>query len=615
MKYPDPPQLKLPQSGPPQPEPLQKDSHPKSGDWVRLVTLAQRGDIHAFDALVRRFQDAVVAYSAAILGDFHRAEDAAQDAFLEAYRTLPALRIPAAFPDWMRRLAHKHCDRWTRRKQVITQPLESAYHLSDLSDPSGEVVRRETLSAVRAAIQALPDNERQVMALYYGVERSVKEVATFLGVPVSTVKNRLHTARRRIHERMLPQMAETLDQQRPSHDDRFRERVFVRLQNEFLDQYRHDPSTADRALMARAREEFEQYLANGGPLDPDAAHFGSYLYSFLGQYAALADLIARYRAQVGLPLAEEAWARWEHIRSLAAVDRCEDVVREQRAFVIWAREHLPGDPPIRLSDPGAYGFRPLKDDEATNTDEHTGRGNLPTDSLRPWLTNTSSVALCFKEMGLQDEWAETVRELLQNTPKTRATRLHRFWALRNAVVMYYGPETLAEARTTIDAIQALSDEDPDNWEASRWPIEAAYMQMVACTRGEKPEEARPYGEEAVRLLEAWGPQIPSADTLARSSFHILCDNVASSLADLSHCDLAIRIFPEVLAQGGSGWAHIRYAGCLWTQTGQRDQVLDLLRRAAPRELSQEMKSFFLSRTAFADVHEDPEFLAAVSLPS
>src|SRR5262245_6559745 len=128
----------------PEPLPKAKDIHPQSCDWVKLVTQAQRGNLHAFDVLVRRFQDAVVAYSAAILGDFHQAEDAAQDAFLEAYRTLPALRVPTAFPGWLRRLAYKHCDRWNRRKQVRTLPLESAYHISDVSDPSGEVIRRET---------------------------------------------------------------------------------------------------------------------------------------------------------------------------------------------------------------------------------------------------------------------------------------------------------------------------------------------------------------------------------------------------------------------------------------------------------------------------------------
>ncbi len=577
---------------------------------------AQQGSLNAFDALVRRFQDAVVAYSAATLGDFHRAEDAAQDTFLEAFRMLPTLRTPAAFPGWLRLLAHKHCDRWMRHRKVMTVPLDTAEGLAHPCDPLADMARQEMRTAVRAAINTLPEAERRVVVLYYGAEHSVKEVAAFLNVPVSTVKNRLHTARRRLHERILPLMEETLQQQRPSNDDQFRERVFLRLKNEFLDQYRHDPGTADRTLMARSREEFEQYLANGGPLDPDAAHFGSYLYSFLGQYAPLADLMAQYRAQSGLPLAEQAWARWEYVRCLTASGSCEDVVREQRALLTWAQEHLPGNPPIRLSDPSTYGFRPLKDDEETLTDERTGRGSLPVDSLRPWLTNITSVGLCFKEMDLQDEWAVTVRDLIGKTPKTRATRLHRFWALRNVVVMYYGAETLAQAQRAIEDIRALADEDPNDWEAPRWPIEAAYMQMVACTDGGKPEEARIHGEEAVQLLEAWKIRILNNDAPARSSFHILCDNVVSALADRCHCDLANRLFPEVLADGrGSGWAYIRYAGCLWTETGQRGPVLSLLLHAAPLELSEEMKSFFLSRAAFADVHDDAEFLAAVSLPS
>jgi hypothetical protein len=226
------------------------------------------------------------------------------------------------------------------------------------------------------------------------------------------------------------------------------------------------------------------------------------------------------------------------------------------------------------------------------------------------------VGICFKDRGLQDEYAQTVRELVRDAPKRRVNRLHRFWSLRHVVGLYYGAETLAEARSAIEDIRALADEDPDDWEAPRWPIEAAYMSMVACAEGGKPDEARTHGEEAVQLLEAWEPRIPDTDAPAQGSFYTLCDNVASALADRGHCDLAIRIFPAVLRKGrGSGWVHVCYAACLWAETGQRTPVLDLLRRAAPLEFSEEMKSFLLSRVAFADVHEDPEFLAAVSMPS
>ncbi len=68
-----------------------------------LVTQAQKGDMHAYCTLVGLFQDMAYGYSFSLLGDFHLAQDAAQEAFVEAYRNLPQLREPAAFAGWFRR--------------------------------------------------------------------------------------------------------------------------------------------------------------------------------------------------------------------------------------------------------------------------------------------------------------------------------------------------------------------------------------------------------------------------------------------------------------------------------------------------------------------------------
>ena len=77
-----------------------------------LVTAAQNGSKAAFDAIVRRFQDMAYAGAYALLGDSHQAQDAAQEAFIDAYLSLDKLREPAAFPGWFRR---NGCPRsWTR---------------------------------------------------------------------------------------------------------------------------------------------------------------------------------------------------------------------------------------------------------------------------------------------------------------------------------------------------------------------------------------------------------------------------------------------------------------------------------------------------------------------
>ena len=72
---------------------------------------AKAGDLDGFASLVERFQDMAVGYSYSILGDFHLAEDAAQEAFLEAYPNLHKVYGPEAFPGWFKRIVFKHCDR------------------------------------------------------------------------------------------------------------------------------------------------------------------------------------------------------------------------------------------------------------------------------------------------------------------------------------------------------------------------------------------------------------------------------------------------------------------------------------------------------------------------
>src|SRR5678815_4710970 len=98
-----------------------------------IVARAQDGDAEAFAVLVRRFQDMAVGYGYAILHDFQLAEDAAQEAFFEAFRDLPKLREPAAFPGWFRRIVFKQCDRLIRGKSYSSVSLDEA-----VSKPTSE---------------------------------------------------------------------------------------------------------------------------------------------------------------------------------------------------------------------------------------------------------------------------------------------------------------------------------------------------------------------------------------------------------------------------------------------------------------------------------------------
>ncbi|MCX5759684.1 MAG: sigma-70 family RNA polymerase sigma factor [Candidatus Hydrogenedentes bacterium] len=189
-----------------------------------LVERSRGDDLDAFAELVRRFQDMAHGYAYSILGDFHLAQDAAQEAFIDAYYRLGALRDCAAFPGWFRRIVFKHCDRATRGKKVATVPLEEGLHVAQ---PRPE--RNELQDKVLEVVRELPERQREATTLYYINGYSQNEIAEFLEVPVTTVQKRLHNSRKRLKERMVDMLEETLKDNAP--DERFSRRIIEELRS------------------------------------------------------------------------------------------------------------------------------------------------------------------------------------------------------------------------------------------------------------------------------------------------------------------------------------------------------------------------------------------------
>ena len=110
----------------------------------QLLVLAQEGDLDAYGQIVRRFQDMAVGYAYSILGDFHLAEDAAQEAFVEAFQDLPKVYGAEAFPAWFRKIVFKHCDRLRRGKQLPTVPLDDTPEIASTTPDPAEITEGRT---------------------------------------------------------------------------------------------------------------------------------------------------------------------------------------------------------------------------------------------------------------------------------------------------------------------------------------------------------------------------------------------------------------------------------------------------------------------------------------
>ena len=164
-------------------------------DLEGLVRAAQEGDNFAFDRLVKRFQDAAFGLAYARLGDFELAQDAAQEAFIEAYRGLRGLQKPAAFPAWLRAIVLRQAARAANRRRPA-QPLDSAAELATPdSGPLERLEQIETRGRLQAALVVLSEPQRQawktaMMPTYdWAKGRVGKEVLDLLAKAIESKTN------------------------------------------------------------------------------------------------------------------------------------------------------------------------------------------------------------------------------------------------------------------------------------------------------------------------------------------------------------------------------------------------------------------------------------------
>jgi RNA polymerase sigma factor (sigma-70 family) len=179
-----------------------------------LVCAAQRGEIDAFGLLVERFQRMACAVAYATVGDIHLAEDAAQEAFIEAFQCLPSLREPAAFPAWFRRIVHKRADRLVRGRRLELLPIEAAGATpSALPGPAQVSEMQELRRAMLDAVATLPEPERLLVSLFHLAGYSQREVAAITEIPEPLVKKRLFRARQALRRQIESHMPELFEGQ------------------------------------------------------------------------------------------------------------------------------------------------------------------------------------------------------------------------------------------------------------------------------------------------------------------------------------------------------------------------------------------------------------------
>ncbi|HPQ70467.1 MAG TPA: sigma-70 family RNA polymerase sigma factor [bacterium] len=183
-----------------------------------LIVRFNDGDRQAFEELVIRYQQRIYNTALRFLRVDDEAQEVTQEIFIKVYHALPEFRGESKFSTWLYQVAMNHCKnklKYLKRRHYYTsdsmeQAIEtqdgemSRQFASEDPDPQQEAQSRETQEKVRAAINLLADDQREVIVLRELQGLSYEEIADITGQALGTVKSRIHRARLELARLLKP---------------------------------------------------------------------------------------------------------------------------------------------------------------------------------------------------------------------------------------------------------------------------------------------------------------------------------------------------------------------------------------------------------------------------
>jgi len=186
-------------------------------DWLFQ---AQNGDSQAFSSLLEKYQKPVYNLCYRMLGNAEDAEDAAQETFLRAFKSLKRYDNSRPFSTWVLSIAAHYCIDQIRRQRQVTISIEDLV-VPDVPDPAPglETVlgKKEEQRRIRAILDKLEATDRAAVIMYYWYDFSYEEICLALSLSLSAVKSRLHRARRAMAQQWMLQNPEAVTVERVHH--------------------------------------------------------------------------------------------------------------------------------------------------------------------------------------------------------------------------------------------------------------------------------------------------------------------------------------------------------------------------------------------------------------
>jgi len=160
------------------------------------------GDLAAFEDIVRRWQGPLINLAFRFCRDRPRAEEMAQDAFVQIYRNLEKFRADSAFSTWIFAVSLNLYRSVMRRKPPPTESIDCVAELPGGQMPHLQLEQNERDEMVRRSVASLPARYRDVVIVFYFREKDLRETAAILGLSEGTAKARLHRGRELLKRKM-----------------------------------------------------------------------------------------------------------------------------------------------------------------------------------------------------------------------------------------------------------------------------------------------------------------------------------------------------------------------------------------------------------------------------
>lgn len=188
----------------------------------QLVERAQRGEKHAFELLVSKYQRKLARLLSRFIRDPTEVEDVTQEAFIKAYRALPNFRGDSAFYTWMYRIgintAKNYLVAMGRRAPTTTEfdseeaeSFEDGDQLRDLNTPENLLMSKQVAETVNQTLAELPEELRTAITLREIEGLSYEDIANIMNCPIGTVRSRIFRAREAIAEKLKPMIGTQKD--------------------------------------------------------------------------------------------------------------------------------------------------------------------------------------------------------------------------------------------------------------------------------------------------------------------------------------------------------------------------------------------------------------------